>query len=238
MEAAMKEMRPLLREAIEENVAWCRTICAAHRAREQLLPPAWMNLAPSPPYYPNLVTREPASGASVLPLVDDIIAAGVPPGWGIKDSFADLDLAAHGFTLALAGDWFGGTEPATGAPERGWKKVASPDELLRWEMAWGGEAEHRVFPEPLLADPRIAFWHDGREDAVEAGLILFRHDRVVGLSNWFSDGGHPLLPDEAIALAGRCFPGVPFVYWSSGDAFAELGGRYRLGPLRVWIATR
>lgn len=244
----------LLRAAVDDNLAWCRAVCAAHGAVDEMSPAAWFNLRPSPRYYPNLVTRRPGAAADIGVAIGRLRAV-LPEGWGLKDSFADCDLGPLGFEPLLAGHWYGGHPAAPAAPPAGWTRVGTPDDLAAWEVAWGGDPDRRIFPAALLADPRLTFWSRQAAGGIVAGCVAFHHDGVIGLSNWFAatlsgaadtgshqEGTPNQEPDEAatlsLALAAVCgrWPDAAVVFWSSEAV--EVPGIRRLGPLRVWRSRR
>jgi hypothetical protein len=99
----------LLRVAIEDNIAWCSSVCSAHGSHEESSPIAWANLATSPRYYPNIITRERSAQRDVSVLADKVREANPSLRWGIKDSFGDLTLPAQNFERVLTGNLYGGT---------------------------------------------------------------------------------------------------------------------------------
>lgn len=76
----------LLRVAIEDNIAWCSAVCSAHGSNETSSPIAWTNLATSPRYYPNIITRERSAHHAISALADKVRKANPSLRWGIKVS--------------------------------------------------------------------------------------------------------------------------------------------------------
>ena len=79
-------------------------------------------------------------------------------GCSIKDSFATLDLAAHGFRVLFEAEWI--VRPAMG-PQSGfglrWDKVRRVDDLMTWEDAWrGSDGPSGLFRPELLDDDAVA----------------------------------------------------------------------------------
>ena len=226
----------LLLAAVEDNIAWCSTICASHHSDERNAESAWVNLAPSPPYYPNIITRRRNCQAGVAGLVKDIRQSGVSGAWGIKDSFHDLDLSSLGFSPVIEGQWFGGELAAQpGRSGQDWEIVREPEGLSLWEEAWGEGAHGRIFKDALLGDARIRFWTLRHNNEIVAGYISFSSGTVTGLSNWFSKSANSVFdlgimhPVAAITSSG------PIVFWSSEDDAAFQGKGFKpLGALRVW----
>ncbi|PZM12144.1 hypothetical protein [Rhizobium tubonense] len=234
----MSGIDQLLQLAIEDNIAWCSAVCAAHGSNEIVSSGAWTNLSSSPQFYPNIITRVPNSQTEVCGLIERVRARNPLKGWGIKDSFCDLTLTHLGFEPILKGHWFGGTLAQGAAfPENHWKKVASRDELLLWEVAWGGDQEKRIFTDALLSDQRIEFWYMRPGDTIEAGFISFRSRQSVGLSNWFSLNEQFSVRTAAMEVLGRRHPGLPVVFWSSeNDLEHEKATALQLAPLQVWVS--
>lgn len=229
----MIDVHQLLRVAIEDNVAWCSAVCSAHGSKEVRSPEAWANLSTSPPFYPNIITRQKGIQKQVEELVRQVGKINPSGKWGIKDSFGDLTLAEQGFERLLVGAWYGGTVSNDAAV--GWKTVGSQNDLRLWENAWGSR-EDIIFPDSLLEDDRIVFWFKGKANAIEAGFVSFNTGFSVGLSNWFS------LKDDSFAQMGllqaaqSVSKGLPTVCWSTDDLTLEHTSLSKLGPLQVWIS--
>jgi hypothetical protein len=233
----MDRIDRLLSLAVEDNIAWCSAVCSAHGSNEATSSRAWVNFNPSPQYYPNLITREPGSGSDVAGLVDELRRLGQPKGWGIKDSFCDLALSDQGFEIVLEGDWYGSAPPDNRPPAaEGWARAVSSEDLLDWEMAWGGDRDRRIFKDALLSDRRIEFWFRQSAGSM-AGFICFNSGSSIGLSNWFSADNQSLGEMGAPQVAWSRFPDLPLVMWSTDDPSRGSGGLHRLGPLRVWLGT-
>jgi hypothetical protein len=229
----MMDKSQLLRIAVEDNVAWCSRVCSSHGSNETRSSIAWANLAASPPFYPNIITRERDVGNEVAELADKVREANRSRRWGIKDSFADLNRPERGFERVLTGHWYGGT--VSGGDAAGWKTVASPAELNVWERAWG-PSEDTVFPGTLLEDHRIKFWFQGDIGAIKSGFISFYTGFSFGLSNWFSLEGHSFAQIGVLKAAGSASHRLPIVCWSTDDLSVEEVGFGKLGPLQVWIS--
>lgn len=229
----MRSIDQRLRLAVEDNVAWCSAVCSAHGSQEASSSGAWANFAVSPPFYPNIITRQPGAQKEVEELARTVSTANQRKRWGIKDSFGDLELADQGFEQLLLGHWYGTTITAD-LPEN-WKTVTSSAELRLWEKAWGG-GEERIFPDSLLSDRRITFWFKGEADAIEAGIISLDSGVSLGLSNWFSPDNHSLAQTGALQAASSASRQRPIVCWSSDDLEFQETGLVALGPLQVWMS--
>lgn len=226
--------RELLHAAVEDNVAWCAAVSAAHEMQEILTGAAWANLAEAPLYYPNVITRRPGAQAEVMALLDRLQG---PRPWSVKDSFHDLDLHHLGFAPVIEAQWFGGIPKAEGPAAEKWDYVHTAEGLSRWVEAWGEDADASPFKPVLLADPRIRFWQLRRNGAIAAGAITFVSGPVIGLSNCFALPTGTAFSHGLMTAIATAFPGLPAVLWSDGQVMElEAGGLRPLGLLRVWIA--
>jgi hypothetical protein len=231
------EVRAL--DAAANNAAWCDAVCSAHGRPGELSDHCWISRAPTPSYYPNLVTLDPAPG----PALDAIreLERGLPSAaWTVKDSFAALPLERAGFRLLFEAEWIARPAPAAPRPRPGrWIRVRSEPELAAWEAAWGESAgQARIFLPALLQRSDIVILA-ARDDggAIAAGGIANRTGKLVGLTNFFAREPRAALRAECIDAALAELPGTALVGYESGESLAEardLGFR-RLGPLRVWL---
>ena len=228
-------MASLLGMAIDDNVGWCSTVSAAHGSDERMTGAAWINLAPSPPYYPNIITRRPGAQADIAGLIEAVRAQNTQRSWGIKDSFCDLDLTASGFSAVIEGEWFGGKIEKSPAVHN-WEIVRRREELSLWEQAWDEASDHRIFTDALLDDPRISFWMLRRAGDITAGCISFSSEPMIGLSNWFSRQAETAFDLGILPAIAETAGGRPVVCWASRTDAAP-AGLSPLGPLRVWIST-
>jgi hypothetical protein len=83
-------------DAARNNAELCQLVCGGGRFHDD----AWTTPAQPAGPYPDAVTLRP--GASIARILHAI-----EPGDGcsVKDSFADLDLAPHGFRVLFAAEW-------------------------------------------------------------------------------------------------------------------------------------
>ena len=226
--------------AVEDNVAWCRAVCSAHRLVERLSETVWVNLEASPRFYPRIISRKPGAQASVIEAIDEIRQREAVPGWGIKDSFGDLDLEAFGFKPVVEASWYICPPQAGPAmPVDAWSLITSESDLLAWETTWNGEeqlaVEERVFPPKLLEEEAVEFWQCGLPGTIRAGFIAHRTGGAVGLSNWFSEDKAMEADRAAIDAAAFLFSQQPIVFWSADDVAGD--GVLPIGRLKVWIST-
>ena len=82
--------------AARNNARWCDTVCRAHGYPGEFHDDIWLNRHRVPRFYPNAGTLAERSQRQ-LELIDELLAASLPSGWAVKDSFCTLDLASRGF---------------------------------------------------------------------------------------------------------------------------------------------
>ncbi|WP_431975365.1 hypothetical protein [Micromonospora haikouensis] len=222
--------------AARDNADWCDLVGRAHGLVGARDADAWTVPRRSPPWYPDAVTLRP--GVDAARLLARIEAG---PGASVKDSFADLDLAPHGFRMLFEAEWIHrppAGPPATplvappGAGPTALAPVTSARGLAAWAAAAGSEALRRP---ALLADPRVTILaRRGGDGAVTAGAVLTDSGPAVGVSNVFAADGDLARVWRGVVAA--C-PDRPLVGYESGGGLppAEEAGFRRVGPLRVWL---
>ena len=224
-------MDPRLVAAVQNNACWCDIVCRSHRLPTVLSEQVWIAPEGSPPLYPDAVTLAPRLAADfVLRRID------TSPGCSVKDSFADLDLSPHGFTVLFDARWLfrGHVSPRTRA-RFGWQLITSDDDLERWAAA--ADLEGIMRPE-LLSDPTVRVLAVRDEQAVTTGAIINRTGATVGVSNVFTTAATPASAWRDLAAAvGDLFAGVPIVGYEHGNALAAAveSGFEPIAPLRVWL---
>ncbi len=238
-------MNSRLELAALNNALWCDAVCRAHGGITEMTEHVWFNRVNSPPFYPNVDTLTESGGAAQMGAIQELRAANLTDGWGVKDSFCTLDLAPLGFWQLFEAEWlWRDLEPApkNPLPDVGWTVIRTPAELARWETAWrgpNGDPPPPLFLPILLTDPDIAFLAAVREGQIVAGAVANRTGDVVGLSNVFAP------PEEkvpfwagAIAAVQQIHPGLSIVGYESGEelALAQSLGFETLGALRVWLS--
>ena len=178
---------------------------------------AWTTPSRSPQYYPDAVTLDRAV------TVDEVLArVDAGPGCSVKDSFATLDLAPHGFDVLFEAEWIerpAGAEPPPPAHEARWRRVDDRRELQAWEAAWAGASGSRsIFRPALLDHPEVAVLAGRARELVVAGAVLNRAAGAVGLTNVFArDGDLRGAWSAAVAAAVELFPNDSIVGYESGD---------------------
>lgn len=229
-------------DAARNNAAWCDAVCSAHGRPGIFFDSHWIQRAPAPWLYPNLVTLDSAVEPAMA-AVREIDATRPGGGWAVKDSFAVLPLAPAGFRVLFDAEWI--VRPASTASRRvsvadsRWSRVRSEAELAAWEAAWGESlgGARVLLPELLLRDEIAILGARDDRGEIRAGVALNRTGPIVGLSNFFA------APEQRAALRAECidaaaatFPDLALVGYETGQDLAEcqaLGFSSR-GPLRVW----
>jgi hypothetical protein len=217
--------------AAQNNARWCNIVCQSHGLATVLSEQLWIAPEGSPRLYPDAVTLAPG-----LPLEFVLSQIDTRSGCSVKDSFADLDLAEHGFTLLFDAHWFY-REPAPPGTRvrRAWQQITTGDDLEQWVAA--ADLKDVIRPE-LLRDQTVRILAVRDERAVTAGAIINRTGDTVGLSNVFTTATEPASDYGDLPQAiGGYFPGVPVVGYerSSRSAGAADSGFEAIGPLRVWM---
>ncbi len=212
-------------QAAANNAGWCAAVARSHGVDGALGERAWTAARRTPPLYPDAVTLHPtATVDDVVPCIDD------GPGCSIKDSFRSLDLAPLGFDVLFDATWML-VPPVDDGVDSSWESVTTHEQFSAWTAAWmaaGGLAG--VFVGTLLAEPGVAFVHDG---ACSSGAAFFAGAGVVGITNVF---GPPDAFANAVAAARRLHPSAPLVAYGPGqpnDTARRLGFE-PIGDLRIW----
>jgi hypothetical protein len=226
--------------AVFNNAAWCDAVCRTHGHPGEFTDALWLNRAEVPTFYPNVVTLTPEGESRQL---EAISALELPGGWGVKDSFATLDLAPLGFAELFSAQWLhfpSERKPPSSSGGARWVQVRDTAALAAWEAAWRGQQSptHSVFRPALLDDAGVKFLAAYDEDTLVAGAIAYRAEGVVSLSNtFFAESRAGVLRAELLGPLLAAFPGLPVVGYEWGDelaAWCELGFE-PIGPLRVWL---
>lgn len=224
------------RAAAMNNAEWCDVVCRLHGATTTSDDVAWTSRTRTPPHYPDAVTL--AADLAVPELLARIDGSA---GCSIKDSFASLDLRAHGFRVLFDAEWIVRPSGAIRSSEAGprWAPVRDAVGLTAWEQAWrGSDGPSGLWRAELLDNEAVVVLAARTRNRVVAGAILNRSASVVGISNFFVE---PAVEQESwtgcLALAETLFPGSILVGYESGRALeaAQACGFEPVGPLRVWL---
>ena len=147
-------MPGIVAAAVRNNAAWVDAVARSQGVATRRDGRALRADGPMPPFYPNLMTLDPTLDAPAL-VADP--PRGAAAGWGLKDSFAALDLTPEGFVPAFDATWIACDAAPAGA---GALRLATPDGLARWTRGWGGTPGgqrsfcRRSSPRPAFASTR------------------------------------------------------------------------------------
>lgn len=232
-------MRVTAEIAARNNAELCHAVLAAHAITATFVRDCWYSNAALPELYPNLVTLSPDFAPEGLSFLK------IDGAWAVKDSFATLDLAPHGFMPIIEANWL--CHPDAGAvAHKGdviWEQVQSPAAFGAWAALWGRDNPGLVkspMTLGLLAQPALRLLAGRHEGRIVAGCILNASADAVGLSNIFHT---PDAPEDwlaaCLAFVARDYPHLPIVdYETDDDASLLLAhGFQRLGPLRIWLRS-
>ena len=159
--------------AVRNNASWCDLVCRSHGIKTSFGPDLWVAAERTPTLYPDAVTlREQASEETVL----TPIALG--PSASVKDSYATLDLARHGFDEL--------SKPA-GRPVTRRRRTATGPSWRRQRtrrVDRGRGPEQHPHPD-LLRHANVRFLAADDRHGISAGAVANLTDTVVGVSNVF-----------------------------------------------------
>ena len=222
-----------LERAINNNIALCESVAIANGIQPISIDGVWMSLHPMPPYYPNLITTLPDIDISEhIKQLNELST----PGWGIKDSYSDLDLASDGFRVAISGSWFSvavsAASQSTLPHDCKVVVVQSREDFTQWISAWDPAMEGKIFPSEIWSKEDLTFVFLERRNIVIGGFLLNDSNGDVGLSNWF---GELDVVNSAMRELNTSSKNV--VGYASDEEFKELSdfGFERLHALKVWI---
>lgn len=213
----------LLGPAVANNLAWCASSCPGDLSEEGL----WVTRRVPLPYFPDAVTTRPGVSAARMAAVTS-----GRPACSVKDSFADVDLAAAGFDEIFSARWIGCEGSSMAAAPADWRPVTTRADLDRWCVAAG--LSHLPASE-LTGHSVVLARESGGESAV--GCVVTEAAGVVGLSNVAAPDADTWR--ELLGVVAARWPGTPVVGYEHGadlDA-ARDAGFADLGPLRVWARS-
>jgi hypothetical protein len=220
--------------AIRNNAEWCDLVCRVHGATTTFDEAAWTSDVRTPLYYPDAVTlSSDVAAAEVLARIDG------SDGCSVKDSFATLDLGAHGFRVLFDAQWIVSDGlPPCGPDQHRWEPLRDRQDLAAWQAAWQGDEDQPSVSWPRLYDcEQVTFLASYARDRIVAGAIVHRAAGVVGISNVFADPAGGDAWDGCTAVARELHLGVPLVGYAFGQTleWALDSGFTSAGPLRVWL---
>jgi hypothetical protein len=196
-----------------------------------------------PALYPNFVSTDAAAAQrDCRAMVRSLRQLQLPTGFGIKDSFANLDLSDAGFWCAIEGQWIGCEPPrdrrlpADGTLSFHWLQDVSG--VRRWLDVAGiaGVGAEQVCRHPV-ASAVVSFLAVQRGEDVLAGAIFTRFGRATGISNVFALDDTLPVWFLVVQLAGERWKESALIGWEAGQSLerARAAGFSALHPMRVWI---
>ena len=196
----------------------------------------WTSRSRTPALYPDAVTLAP--DISVDWLLDRIDRS---PGCSIKDSFASLDLADHGFRVLFDGHWIvrEPNESLVVAAGPRWTVVSGADAFVSWEIAWRGRnGPVDVLRPGLLSLSAVTVLAALVDERIVGGAVINQGPKVIGISNFFTEGERRSENWRGcLAFIDTLFPGATLVGYESGvilDLVRSLGV-VTAGPMRVSV---
>lgn len=221
-------MDPRLRVAVDSSVAWYDALCTLHGVACTLEDGLWVSASAPPPLHSAAKTVEPGVDAAR-------VARAARDRGGVADSFADLDLRAHGFELLFAARWIyrGRQERHRGGLAPGWSAVRSAEMLSAWT------AQHDtagvLLPAILERSSFLVLAREADGNAPTAGAVLHLGTGAAAVTNVWSTGGD--VWDDLVHNATATWPGRALVGYESGaDLDAALAAGFEdVGPQLVWV---
>jgi hypothetical protein len=225
---------PRLRAAVDTSLAWYADVFALHGIPTRVEDGVWWALEPPPPWHSDVKTTEPG--------VDVARVLAVQESGAVADSFGDLDLTPHGFTVLIEATWVHHhplDEPPAELPH-GWTVVRDPGLLAEWNEAHDYAG---VLVPAVLADPAFAVLARHVHGALVGGAVVHRGDHrhaVVGLSNGWSADSWEIDHGELLEVVGALHPDAGVTDYAWGDDLEAMvaAGYEPLGPQRVWTPPR
>ena len=226
-------VRKWLIEAVLNNAAWCDAVAASHGITSRWEDSLWLSECPMPPFYPNIVTLE--SGVQIDEQIDTI-GPHLPLGWGIKDSFSELDLHTNGFVPAIDAYWFcrlPGQSPTLENESRcQLQTVQTKRELDRWVAAWG--EGNRVFNLLLLENSAVNLFFTERDGKIVSGLAANLSGDSLGISNAYGQEDDMVGCVDLVVQRHPERAVVGYGDQSEVEALSRIGFKV-IGDLRVWL---
>jgi hypothetical protein len=218
--------------AVQNNIAWCGTVCDTHGIAQAAHSHVWGVLSKAPAFYPDII-----SSSRNATTADVQAFAGRRDILSIKDSYANLDLSPFGFDILFEAEWIYRDSISVSRPARAsWRLIATEKDLMSWTHANGLQD---VIKADLLKQTAVKlFMHEEKGEI--SGFIANLAAGVVGISNVFTtDHANEGLWLDIASIVSAEFPGVPMVgYERAGDLSAALlSGFTSIGSLRVWVKS-
>ena len=232
--------------AARNDAAWCDAVCSAAGGQTDFTNGIWRNSVRSPPYFPNIITVDPAAEVDA---VEEAVRMLSPRGSevGIKDSFCKLDLGPSGYAKLFQASWIA-REPVRSPrifTQLTWTKIDSFTALRAWEREWWPEGVSSmptpaIFGRALLERNDICFLAGHEGTTLMAGAAITETEHVAGLTCTFFRGRDTArLRRELLLVLESRYPDQVVLGYESGDELVAMKGLgfIEVGPLRVWLST-
>jgi hypothetical protein len=225
-------MKTVADMAAMNNIIWCGIVCDSHGVAHAFDGEMWRALAPTPQYYPQLITA--SSGASM----EDVIELLGDDVYGIKDSYAALDMSVCGFETLLEAQWIYHEPMQHTSYPSACRVIVTEQELEVWNEVSG--LNGIILPE-LLSHPSVAVYLI-EQNACKIGFIASLGAGAVGVSNVCCSPTGRLPNDlwrDIVKTLAADFPGIPVVGYERGKELraALACGWQAIGPLKVWVRS-
>ena len=220
-----------LEVAVRASAAWYDDVFRAHGVPTSSDDALWWALREPPRWHSAAKTLRPGVPADrVVRALERFEACSV------ADSYADLDLGAHGFEPLFSASWVHRDAPAGTAaawPE-GWSVVTDEGVLAAWNAAHDTTG---VLLPALLTHPRFTFLARDEGGAMVAGAVLHRVEGAVELSNTWATVDEADEVPSLVACTAVLHPGLPVVGYDRGEELGRLldAGFAEVGPHVVWV---
>jgi hypothetical protein len=214
---------------VDASIGWYEDLCALHGTATVLQDGLWSAVGPPPPLHSGVVVVEPGATA------EQVLERMRTTAGGVKDSFAEVDLGAHGWSLLFAASWlFRPPVPADGPAPAGWTVVRTAERLAAWTA---GHDTAEVLLPGLLRSGHLVVLERQVDGVAVAGAVARLGSGTIDVSNVHAAPGHRLDWGELAAVVAQLFPGRPLVGYEGGDDLAAAldGGFQVTGELRVWV---
>jgi hypothetical protein len=221
-------MDPRLRAAVEASRQWYDDVFALHEIPVLVEDGLWSALGPPLTWHSAAKTLEPGVESGRV-----LRAVAALEHCAVADSFADLDLAPHGFEVLIEATWLHRPpDDGAGAWPDGWWVVAGPDDLSEWVTAHDYAG---VLTPAVLAHPRIRVLGCRRDGRLVGGAVTHDGDGALGLSNGWGSGELTASTD-VLAAVSALHSGRAMVDYAGGEERDAMvaAGFTPLGPHRVW----
>lgn len=219
---------PRLETAVHVSRRWYDDIFALHGLSALVTPDLWTAAGPPPRWHSAVKTLRPHVAVEAV-----LTAMSAHQHGSVADSFGDLDLGPHGFTLLIDATWLY-REPefqSRDALPPTWSVVTDETLLSEWNRQHDTEG---VLLPTMLTHPRFTILARHDRKTLTAGAVLHDAGPAVGLSNtWSNDEEFDW--DGLLGALSVVHPDRPLVDYAADDAaLLTTAGFEPLGPQRVW----